>query len=107
MYEATRISRIRQQKYFDIEGDSVVYDFGEAFVGLVRVTLRDAVKGQNMRIGDMRYVCSGEADEQAIQRFTTTDCRRLLISGDENFDNAQIQKVEALETETYTRDMKE
>ena len=107
MYEATRISRIRQQKYFDIEGDSVVYDFGEAFVGLVRVTLRDAVKGQNMRIGNIRYVCSGEADEQAIQRFTTTDCRRLLISGDENFDNAQIQKVEALETETYTRDMKE
>ena len=50
---------------------------------------------------------SSEADEQAIQRFTTTDCRRLLISGDENFDNAQIQKVEALETETYTRDMKE
>ena len=28
IYEATRISRIRQQKYFDIEGDSVVYDFG-------------------------------------------------------------------------------
>lgn len=107
IYEATRISRIRQQKYFDIEGASVVYDFGEAFVGLVRVTLRDAIPGEHINIGGMEYTCSGEADEQAIQRFTTTDCRRLLICGDEHFDREQIQKVEALEIITYTRDLKE
>ena len=107
IYEATRISRIRQQKYFDIEGDSVVYDFGEAFVGLVRVTLRDAIPGEHINIGGMEYTCSGDADEQAIQRFTTTDCRRLLICGDEHFDREQIQKVEALEIITYTRDLEE
>lgn len=106
-YAAAKIGDIRQQRYFDIEGDSVVYDFGTAFKGLVRVTLRDAIPGEHINIGGMEYTCSGDADEQAIQRFTTTDCRRLLICGDEHFDREQIQKVEALEIITYTRDLEE
>lgn len=106
-YEAAKIGGIRQQRFFDIEGDSVVYDFGTAFKGLIRVTLRDTRRGEHINIGGMEYVCSGESDEQAIQRFTTTDCRRLLIYGDEHFDKEQIQKVEALEIITYTRDLKE
>lgn len=106
-YEAAKIGSTRQQRFFDIEGDSVIYDFGNAFKGLVRVTLRDARRGERINIGGMKYICNGEADEQAIQRFTTTDCRRLLICGDEHFRKEQIQKVEALEIITYTRDLKE
>lgn len=101
-YEAARTWRIRQQQHFDIEGDSIVYDFGAAFHGMLRVTLRGTRRGQRINIGGMRYTCCGEPDEQAIQRFTTTNARRIMICGDERFNIEHIRKVEVMELDTYT-----
>ena len=102
-YHAAKISNIRQQEFFDIINDSVTYDFGTAFCGLTRVTLRGARRGSHISIGNMLYICSGESDEQAIQRFTTTDTRRITISGDRHFRPEQVHKVEAMSISEYTR----
>ena len=94
---AERVVHISRPRFFDRDGDTVVYDFGKAFHGIVRVTLRDTRKGEHISIGGLDYICSGEIDEQAFRRFTTTDQRRVVISGDSDFSPDQIQNVEALE----------
>jgi len=100
-YTGARTTVIRQQNHFDIKADSMVYDFGHAFLGMLRVTLRGARRGQHIAIGPLSYICSGEPDEQAIQRFTFTDARRIMICGDDGFNVEQIQKVEAMEVGTF------
>lgn len=92
-----RVVHISRPRFFDRDGDTIVYDFGKAFHGVVRVTLRDTRQGERISIGGFDYICSGEIDEQAFRRFTTTDQRRVVISGDSDFSPDQIQSVEALE----------
>lgn len=102
-YEAVRVAHIHQPRYFDIEPTGVTYDFGTAAQGLLRVTLRDAQRGERISLGASQYTCSGLLDEQFIQRFTTTTARRLCVSGDAHFAPSQIQKVEIMELQTYQR----
>ena len=106
-YPATKITNIQQQKYFDIAKDSVTYTFETAFRGLIRITLRDTRRGCRLTVAGMRYTCSGESDEQIIQRFTTTDARRLIITGDKWFRPEQVYKVEALSVGEYRRGWKQ
>lgn len=94
---AERVVHISRPRFFDRDSATVVYDFGPAFHGVVRVTLRGATPGERVSVGGMEYVCSGEDDEQVFRRFTTTDQRRVPISGDCDFTPEQVQNVEALE----------
>lgn len=82
--------------YFNVEGDSVFYEFGTGFQGYVRVTLRDAIPGECIYINGSQYICSGQMDEQIFQRLQITNCRQVCISGDTNFRRSQIQKVEGI-----------
>ena len=79
------------------EAHSARYDFGHAFVGFVRVTLRDAVPGESVRVGTTRYICSGLTDEQLIGRFRACPWREVTVSGDGRFKPSQVQTVEGLE----------
>ena len=79
-----------------IDQQGVVYDFGTAFQGWVRVTLRDARVGEQVNVGGMVYVCTGQMDEQACRKFTLPVCRRVWIYGDAHFRKSQIQNVEGL-----------
>lgn len=101
VYPAYRVNRIRRQNYFDVEGDSVIYEFGTAFQGWIRVTLRHAKAGECVNIGGMEYVCRGETDEQACRKFTLPECRRIIICGDSRFRKEQIREVEGLEIVPY------
>lgn len=101
-YPAERQSRIFTPRYFDVAGDSVYYQFDKTFRGQIRVTLRDTKPGQRIYIGGLEYICSGKQDEQACRKFTVADNRRVLIYGDKNFRNKQIQTVEGIEIVPYT-----
>lgn len=90
------VTAVVRPRYFDLQADSVVYDFAQGFVGQVRLTLRDARPGQHLRVAGLHYVCSGENDEQFIQRFTLQGIRRMAVGGDAGFSNEQVQRVEAL-----------
>lgn len=103
-YEADRIVKTYKPRFFDLEGDTaVVYDFAQPFVGNVRVTFRDAVPGSHVFIGGMEYVCTGEMDEQAFRRFTSSSFRRVTITGDRHFRPEIVQKVEGLSVGSYLR----
>lgn len=103
-YPAYKVNRIRHQNYFDTEGDSTLYEFGTAFRGWIRVTLRNAKIGENIDIGGMKYVCNGKMDEQAYRKFTLPECRRVIVYGDNRFSREQIQEIEAIEIVPYTHD---
>lgn len=92
-----RINERRGYKYFDQVSDGVEYEFGEGMHGWVRLTLRDARKGQTIRFGNTRYICSGLLDEQACPVFSISDYRRVRVSGDSSFQRDQIFDIEAIE----------
>ena len=78
---------------------NVTYAFPHAFMGFVRVTIRDARPGETIFINGMRYICNGTIDEQAIGRFVMLPWRSVTITGDRRFKPEQVQNVEALEME--------
>lgn len=95
-YPSLKITLRRSYKYFDLVKDGVEYEFGEGFHGWVRLTLRNARKGQTIRFGNTEYICNGSLDEQACPVFSTSDYRRVLISGDSSFQRDQIFDIEAI-----------
>lgn len=100
--QGTMATHIMPPRYFDIEPDGVAYDFGQGFHGIVRVTLRDCTPGESIDVDGLHYTCSGENDEQAFRRFTSTFRRKVLIRGSREFRPEQIQSVEAIETADTT-----
>ena len=92
-----RAVRIRAPKYFDLVGDSVLYEFGDPFYGFVRATLRDCRKGEVIHFGDFKYICNGKNDEQAFPKFARFFGRRILVHGDRWFKREQIQRLEVVE----------
>lgn len=76
------------------------YDFGRSFEGTIRITLRDARKGERIHINGFTYICSGDMDEQAYLRLACSRQRVVTITGDKNFKTSQIQNVEGLEYDT-------
>lgn len=91
-----RTTRVVRPKYFDVEEDSIWYEFPYAARGRIRITLRDCKPGQEIRVDGLRYRCTGKTDEQIYPRMTASPFRRVLVTGDENFRQEQIQSVEAL-----------
>ena len=96
------VAAISRPVSWHAEGNTVTYDFGHAFMGFVRLTLRDAKAGERIDVGGMGYVCSGDMDEQVQGRFAVLPWRKLTVSGDRRFDLAQIQDVEGIEVERGT-----
>lgn len=84
-------------RFFDRDSTGVTYDFGEAFHGILRLTLREARRDEHIFYDGMEYICYGELDEQAFPVFRTGDYRRIRVSGDRWFRRDQITAVEALQ----------
>lgn len=92
------IVRRRSYDYFDPLLEAAEYEFGTAFRGRIRLTLREARRGQAIQVGRMRYICSGNLDEQAAPVFSIDTYRRVLVQGDRRFRREQITDIEAIET---------
>lgn len=80
------------------------YDFGRPFYGSIRLTLREASKGETIKIDNYLYICNGEMDEQAFRRFTSEQKRIITINGGKYFNIKQINNIEGLE---YQHNVKE
>ncbi len=93
--DAARLRAILRPRYSDAWGHAVAYDFSPGFYGLVRVTLRGCAPGDTITVGGLTYICSGEADEQAIVRFSPRYMRKVVVDG-KSLDRSQVQEVEAL-----------
>lgn len=101
VYEGVKVVRVLNAVDTREDGRGVTYDFGRTFRGWVRITLRNARKGERITFGPHSYICGARMDEQAFPRFTVTDQRFVTITGDEAFDRGQIQSVEGLEIDGY------
>lgn len=73
------------------------YDFGRYFYGTIRLTLRNAKKGEKIWIDGLGYTCSGEMDEQVFRHITASEQRFFTVRGDKYFKKSQIQNIEGLE----------
>lgn len=93
-----QLSHTRGYNYFDAEADTVAYEFDTGFIGMLRLTLREARPSEHIMTGNFEYICNGEMDEQACPVFQIRPCRRIRVYGDQHFKRSQIVFVEALET---------
>lgn len=100
LHSACRTSRIYQYFLTAEDGSKFTYDCGSEFLGQVRVTLRGMRRGDRISIGGLQYVCSGETDEQACRRFTSTPCGRIAVSGD-SLTRDNIMSVEGISIKPY------
>lgn len=82
----------------------ISYDFGRAFKGTIRLTLRDTTKGEIIKIGNFSYICNGDMDEQAFLRFSQESQRYIRVEGSKHFSPSQIRSVEGLEYQLLSRE---
>ena len=71
--------------------DSMKVDY--SFYGFPRVTIREAKRGEKIRINNLLYICNGEIDEQAFPLFNTAFFGNISISGKTNI----VTTIEAIE----------
>lgn len=100
---AMRIGRISRHTFLDDDGRNVAYRFASPFCGWVRVTLRGMHRGDTLCVNGLTYICTGEADEQACRRFTTSLSDIAVISGPDGFSRENIMSVEAIDIWEYLR----
>lgn len=100
-YTSRRVTKIHHPFYHRINRDSIEYRFDTAFHGYIRVTLREAKKGEQINIDGLEYTCNGNIDEQTYRKFTDKDCSSIIVWGDRKFRRSQIQNVEGVEINTY------
>lgn len=92
----TRTAAVTTPRYSERTTGGVAYEFVTGFYGFVRITLRGAKKGETITIGGRNYICKGETDEQITTAFTPAYHRRVVVSGDKDFDAAQVQRLEGI-----------
>lgn len=83
----------------NIYSDSLGYhvDFGRTFRGTIRLTIRDAHKGDLIDIDGNQYICSGEMDEQAFFRFHCEERKVYTLNWSKRFKKSYITNIEGLE----------
>ncbi len=91
------IRRRHTPRYQDPKEHGAEYEMGQAFHGLVRITLRDAVKNEKITVDDTEYICRGVWDEQIAPLFHLTTHRRITVKGDNKFQPGQVSDIELLE----------
>ncbi len=102
-YNIGKITRTLKPEiiYKSVTKDTIIYDFGENFYGKVRLTIRNAKRGEQIKVGNYHYMCNGKFDEQAFPKFTHTRQRFVTVTGDSNFKISQIQSAEGLEITSF------
>ena len=96
-YIVEKVSRIRIQESFDIDNGTLIYDFGNAFRGWVRATMRGRKRGEKVTIDNLEYICKAQTDEQAFHKFTIGQHRRVAIKSTGQLLPENIFTLEAIE----------
>lgn len=111
LHRAVRVGRVHECRLIGAAAGRLTYGCGPEFCGRLRVTLRGMKSGDVLRVGGdvpgsggMGYVCSGEADEQAVMRFTEYEGVSVTVSCDTGLTPDNVTKVEALSLEDYFHD---
>ena len=95
--KAHRVVAVHQPVWQQASDDTLTAGFGSVYMGWARVTLRDAKRGERIRVNGLTYVCDGTMDEQACRKFTVEYMDRIVITGDSHFTPSQVVGVELVE----------
>ena len=100
IYKAeNKLYRILAPAHFRTDSLGYHIDFGRPFRGTIRLTLRNAHKGDLLYINDYQYTCNGELDEQAFFRFKLQQERNYTLAWSRRFKKSYIMNIEGLEIE--------
>lgn len=77
-------------------GDTLIVYFPQPFTGRVRLTLRNARRGERVTFGRSTYICSGRLDEQAMSAFAVTRQRIVRITGARPFRPSHVVNIEGI-----------
>lgn len=77
-------------------GGSLMLPLGVGFYGAVAATLREARRGERIRLGRLIYICSGEIDEQAWPLFSAAYWGNAYVEGGSRFNASQVTTLQAL-----------
>lgn len=94
--EALRIGKTKSIASLHITQNPVLIYLSDSYWGFLRVTLREARRGERLQIGNLTYICNGTMDEQAFPVFHTGSISAVSISGDKRFKPSQITGIEIL-----------
>lgn len=103
IYDTYRMSHIYQFLSFDDHGNTVTYRFGKSFDGWVRLTLRDMARGDTVQVNGLTYICNGETDEQACQRFRISSFPSgiAIITSNRADIRQHINQIEGIEIKPF------
>ena len=77
-------------------GKELLLPLDAGFYGFITATLREAKRGERIRLGRLTYICSGDIDEQAWPLFTPAYWGSAIIEGDDRFKASQVTTIQAL-----------
>jgi len=101
VHSSWHIDHIYDYVSVDVTDNGITYDFGRNIEGWARLTLRNMSTGDTLDINGFKYVCRGETDEQAFNRFSTIHCGYITIKGPKKFSRKNIMKIEAIDIREY------
>lgn len=90
------VKKIHFPTFIKESNDTIIYDFGAEYSGMIRLTMRGMNKGDTIHADGLTYICRGVDDEQAFRRFTISRLRYLTITGS-HITAGNIIKSEYLE----------
>lgn len=77
-------------------GKELILPLDAGFYGFITATLREAKRGERIRLGRLTYICSGDIDEQAWPLFAPAYWGSAIIEGDDRFKASQVTTIQAL-----------
>lgn len=104
-YNAWKIKKVTSLNNLHITQNPVLLPLAKNYWGYIRLTLREAKRGEKIQIGKLTYICNGKMDEQAYPLFTINSFNTLSVSGDNKFSPAHIIGADIIEmSETWFND---
>lgn len=96
MTRSFQVHKIHRPLHVEMKSDTLIYDFGQQYEGMIRLTIRGMHKGDTIRTDHLTYICTGIDDEQAFNRFSFTKTRFIVVTG-KKLTSDNIVKAEFLE----------
>lgn len=96
-YYAWKITKVTSLNNLHITQKPVQLPLAENYRGYIRLTLREAKRGERIQIGKLTYICNGKMDEQAYPQFTINSFNTLSVSGDRKFSPTHIIGADIVE----------
>lgn len=87
---------IMTPRYSEHFSQGIEYQFGTAFYGYIRLTLRGAHRGDTITINGLSRICRGETDEQITTWPEPGYYRRIRITGNSRFKASYIKYIEGV-----------